>query len=107
MDIILFHYWFPKKATTAARYYCENSSIEGLLSGLHNIPIDTSVPCGCAFFEDEFIYQPESFLRDKYPNLIQYNTYPAVGHFAAIEANDVLTKDIILFVNKLYESNLL
>ncbi|CAH1155393.1 unnamed protein product, partial [Phaedon cochleariae] len=100
LDIILFYYWFPKKATTSARFYSENLGIEGLLNGLHNSPISDSVPCGCAYFEDDFIYQPQSFLKDKFTNLVHYSTYKSVGHFAAIEATNLLADDILSFINK-------
>ncbi|XP_072384000.1 juvenile hormone epoxide hydrolase 2-like [Diabrotica undecimpunctata] len=106
IDSILFYYWFPQKSTTAARYYCENITVRGLKIGLHNIPIDKKIPCACAYFENEIVYQPEEFLRDKYPNIIQYNTYPSIGHFAAIENNKILTEDIMSFVIKLYDSKL-
>ncbi|XP_018570538.1 juvenile hormone epoxide hydrolase-like [Anoplophora glabripennis] len=100
LDIILFYYWFPKTSTTSSRLYAENINVKVFEIGVHNLPIDKSVPCGCAFFEHEFMYQPESILRDKFTNLMHYNTYKSVGHFAALEGSDLLVKDIISFVSK-------
>ncbi|CAH1099644.1 unnamed protein product [Psylliodes chrysocephalus] len=105
MDIILFYYWFPQKAATSSRIYSENLSLNGLLEGLHNIPIHPSVLCKCVMFENEFFFLPENFLRDKYTNLVGYDIYPGIGHFAAIEANDILTEDIISFVERFFVKN--
>lgn len=65
-----------------------------------SLPIDRTVPCGCTFFKNEFIYQPESILKDKFTNLIHYTTYKSGGHFAALTENNLLVKDIISFVWK-------
>ncbi|KAJ8925186.1 hypothetical protein NQ315_001372 [Exocentrus adspersus] len=100
LDTILFYYWLPKTATTAARFYAENLNIKAFKEGLHNIPMNKKVPCGCVFFEYEFLYQPKSILTDKFVNLVHYTTYKSVGHFAALERSDILVEDIASFVSK-------
>ena len=38
-------------------------------------------------------------MRGKFPNLVQYSTMEAGGHFAAMEVPSILAKDIIKFVD--------
>lgn len=58
------------------------------------------MPIACAAFPHELFYQPESLLRDKYTNLIQFNNLPRGGHFAAFEEPALLAGDIFEFVSK-------
>lgn len=57
------------------------------------------VPSGCARFSNELLIQPDSILRDKYPNLIHISDLEG-GHFAAFEAPKVLADDIFAFTDK-------
>ncbi|XP_018570535.1 juvenile hormone epoxide hydrolase-like [Anoplophora glabripennis] len=100
LDTILFYYWFPRTATTSARFYAENLSVKVIELGVHNLPVNREVLCGCAFFQHEFVYLPENILRDKFTNLVHYTTYKSGGHFVALEEGDLLVKDIISFVSK-------
>lgn len=68
-----------------------------------SVPISKDVPCGCIFFEHEFVYSPPSFLKDKFTNLFYFKTYKSAGHFGALEKNSVLAEDIVTFVKKVEE----
>lgn len=61
------------------------------------------MPVACAAFPHELLYQPESLLRDKYTNLIQFNHMPRGGHFAAFEEPALLADDVYEFVSKIEE----
>ena len=56
------------------------------------------VPSGAADFPGELFNRPESWIRYKYVNLLQYNTYTRGGHFAAMEVPELLVKDFREFV---------
>lgn len=57
------------------------------------------VPAGCAVFPHELAYEPESSVRNKYTNLIQFNHLPRGGHFAAFEEPALLADDVFKFVS--------
>ena len=57
-------------------------------------------PVGCAIFPHELAYQSESLVRDRFPNLIQFNHLPRGGHFAAFEEPELLSSDVWAFVEK-------
>lgn len=59
-----------------------------------------NVPAACAAFPFEIMYTPESLLRDKYTNLLQFNNLPRGGHFAAFEEPTILADDLFEFVSK-------
>jgi len=81
----------------------KESNSFSLLSNSNNacpisrLPIN--VPAACAVFPYELLYQPESILREKYTNLIQFNHLPHGGHFAAFEEPTLLADDIFKFVS--------
>lgn len=45
------------------------------------------------------MYQPESAVRERYINLIQFNHLPRGGHFAAFEEPALLADDVFKFVS--------
>lgn len=55
----------------------------------------------CAAFPNEILILPESLLKQKYPNIIQYNVISRGGHFAAFEEPRLLANDIFSFVKKI------
>lgn len=55
----------------------------------------------CAVFPNEILILPESLLKQKYPNIIQYNIISRGGHFAAFEEPRLLADDIFSFVKKI------
>lgn len=61
------------------------------------LPID--VPAACAAFPYEIFYLPESLIRERFTNLIQFNHLPRGGHFAAFEEPTLLADDIFKFVS--------
>lgn len=84
---------FKKETTNVCLEY--NTCIMFLLFSL---PVN--VPSACAAFPREILFHPESLLRSKYTNLIQYNDLPRGGHFAALEEPTLLANDIFEFVSK-------
>nr|CAD7571340.1 unnamed protein product [Timema californicum] len=85
-------YWVTGSITTSVRLYSESFSKAQFALGLDSIP--TKVPTACAMFPFELAYQPESFLKDKYHNLVQFHNMPRGGHFAAFEEPRLLADDI-------------
>ncbi|XP_063389030.1 juvenile hormone epoxide hydrolase-like [Cydia fagiglandana] len=61
----------------------------------------TPVPFAAINFRHELIYQPDDFLRDKYPNLVQSNTLDFGGHFAGYQEPEVLADSIRTAVAKM------
>lgn len=57
------------------------------------------MPVACAAFPYEIVYEPESLVREKYTNLIQFSHLPRGGHFAAFEEPALLADDIFKFVS--------
>ncbi|TGZ51818.1 juvenile hormone epoxide hydrolase 1-like [Temnothorax curvispinosus] len=90
-------YWVTNSLTTSVRLYAEQFSKAHMTSKIDELPID--VPVACAAFPYELFYQPESILRERYTNLIQFNHLPRGGHFAAFEEPALLADDIFKFVS--------
>jgi len=88
-------YWITNSITSSMRYYKENFSAYN--SAVDNTPIQ--VPTGFADFPEELMRIPRFQMRGKFPNLVQYSTMEAGGHFAAMEVPSILAKDIIKFVD--------
>ncbi|XP_015598297.1 juvenile hormone epoxide hydrolase 2 [Cephus cinctus] len=93
----LMVYWVTNSITTSFRLYAEtfNKSYKAL--GFDELPVPVST--GCAIFPHELAFQPESIIRSKYPNTIQYSVLPRGGHFAAFEEPQLLADDVWSFVN--------
>ncbi|XP_072041124.1 epoxide hydrolase 1-like [Amphiura filiformis] len=91
-------YWMNGNMASAMRFYKENVGL--LLGDINKCQI--KVPSGVADFPNEVatFRKPETWVRYKYINLIQYNTMPRGGHFAALEEPQLLAEDIRLFVRK-------
>nr|CAD7394413.1 unnamed protein product [Timema cristinae] len=85
-------YWVTGSITTSVRLYSESFSKAQFALELDSIP--TKVPTACAMFPFELAYQPESLLKDKYHNLVQFHNMPRGGHFAAFEEPRLLADDI-------------
>ncbi|XP_020286281.1 juvenile hormone epoxide hydrolase 1-like [Pseudomyrmex gracilis] len=91
-------YWVTNSLTTSVRIYAECYSTANNQNEINDLPID--VPAACAAFPFEIMYSPESLLRDKYTNLLQFNHLPRGGHFAAFEEPALLADDFVEFVSK-------
>ncbi|XP_066249914.1 juvenile hormone epoxide hydrolase-like [Euwallacea similis] len=94
----LMMYWVPRSFTTAARLYAEYFVPSYTLLNLDKIPIE--IPAGCTRAEYEVNFPPEVILRVYHKNLIHLVDYDNLGHFAAFEAPELLSRDIIEFVSK-------
>ncbi|XP_018570516.1 juvenile hormone epoxide hydrolase 1-like [Anoplophora glabripennis] len=90
-------YWVTGCITSSMRIYAE--SFNERYNSLKLPQIPTPVPSGCARFSHEVVYQPETVLRQKFPNLVHLADYEG-GHFAAAEEPKILAKDLYLFVEK-------
>ncbi|XP_043590093.1 juvenile hormone epoxide hydrolase 1-like [Bombus pyrosoma] len=94
-------YWVSNSITTSVRLYAENFDSAYRALKVDQLPIN--VPTACAAFPQELLLQPESLLKSRYPNIIQYNIMPRGGHFAAFEEPRLLADDIFSFVKKTEE----
>uniref|UniRef100_A0A182NAI9 Epoxide hydrolase N-terminal domain-containing protein n=1 Tax=Anopheles dirus TaxID=7168 RepID=A0A182NAI9_9DIPT len=94
-------YYLTNSITTSQRLYAESFSAAELAKQYANIP--TSAPAACAKFRHELLQYPDWILKEHFTNLLQSNHYDDGGHFAAMQLPQVLYKDIIQFVNQLYE----
>jgi len=87
-------YWITNSITSSMRYYKENFS--SLSQEVANTPI--KVPTAFADFPEELMRVSRFQMKSKFPNLVQFSTLDAGGHFAAMEVPSILAKDIIKFV---------
>ncbi|XP_076763245.1 juvenile hormone epoxide hydrolase 2-like [Xylocopa sonorina] len=97
----LMIYWITNSSTTSIRLYAENLSSTYRALKIEQLPVE--VPTGCAIFPKEIFSQPQSLLRNRYPNIIHYNIMPRGGHFAAFEEPTLLADDIFSFIKKIQE----
>ena len=74
-------------ALSGARLYWENKL------GYFNAK-GVSIPVAVSVFPDELYPAPRSWAERVYPKLIHYNKVEKGGHFAALEAPDLLVDDI-------------
>ncbi|XP_072023119.1 LOW QUALITY PROTEIN: epoxide hydrolase 1-like [Amphiura filiformis] len=89
-------YWINGNMASAMRFYKENMPLS--VDDINKCQI--KVPSGIADFPGEMLNQPETWARYKYINLLQYNSMPRGGHFAALEEPQLLTEDIRIFIRK-------
>lgn len=94
-------YWVTNSITTSARLYAETMSSANRNLNIEHLPI--KVPTACAAFPNELLVLPESLLKNRYPNIIQYNVMQRGGHFAAFEEPKLLADDVYSFVKKTEE----
>ncbi|XP_026672258.1 juvenile hormone epoxide hydrolase 1-like isoform X2 [Ceratina calcarata] len=94
-------YWVTNSITTSARLYAETMSSAYRSLKIEQLPV--KVPTACAAFPNELLVQTKSLLKDRYPNMIQYNVMPRGGHFAAFEEPRLLADDVYSFVKRTEE----
>ena len=58
------------------------------------------VPTGASVFPEELFVQPGALAKFKYTNLISYKIMDRGGHFAAYEEPQLLTDEVLEFVQK-------
>ncbi|XP_073948668.1 juvenile hormone epoxide hydrolase-like [Choristoneura fumiferana] len=94
-------YWAAQCMATSIRSYAETLAWfqDPLTAVILMTP--TRVPFAAIRFRHELIYQPDSFLRDKYPNLVQALTMDFGGHFAGYEEPAALADSIWTAVKKM------
>ncbi|XP_065092832.1 juvenile hormone epoxide hydrolase-like [Ochlerotatus camptorhynchus] len=99
LDNIMIYY-LTDSITTSQRLYAEAFNIKEISRDFDRIPMQ--VPAACAKFRHELVQQTNWALSDHFCNLIQTNHYDDGGHFVAMQLPEVLYRDIVQFVNRLY-----
>ncbi|XP_061723014.1 juvenile hormone epoxide hydrolase-like [Cydia pomonella] len=94
-------HWACQSMTTAARSYAEALAVHQDPLSISILMTPTPVPFAAINFRHELVYQPDDFLRDKYPNLVQSNTLDFGGHFAGYQEPGVLADSIRTSVAKM------
>lgn len=97
LDIITIYY-LTNSAHTAGRLYAEGFSARQYAHGLTRVP--TAVPVACARFRGDITHSFDWQLTDQFTNLVQSTWYEDGGHFAAMEAPQILYNDFLQFVRK-------
>ncbi|WP_258394701.1 hypothetical protein [Paenibacillus sp. MDMC362] len=85
-------YWLTATAGSSARIYKESSNNWGAPAPY------SSVPTGVAVFPNDLSIR--SMLEKQY-NVVHWSEFDRGGHFAALEAPDLLTDDIRLFFREI------
>ena len=86
-------YWLTRTAASSARLYLESAGNRGPLS-------TGDVPVGVAVFPHDLV-RPVRALAEPYHHLTHWTEMPRGGHFAALEAPDLLVPDIRAFFRPL------
>ena len=88
-------YWITESMPSAIRLYRES-----LIAGTFGPPVDyVSTPTGVALFKD--IPKPKREWADAHYNICHWSVMPEGGHFAALEAPNLLANDIRTFFSKI------
>ncbi|CAG0923499.1 unnamed protein product [Notodromas monacha] len=95
-------YWVTNSITTSMRLYSESMNIRNLGYAIDEIPCH--VPYGAAVFPHEIFMHPETFLADKFKNIVSYQVMPRGGHFAAFEEPELLSDHVKKFIGLVEES---
>jgi pimeloyl-ACP methyl ester carboxylesterase len=85
-------YWLTGTAGSAARMYYEDARTWG------QAPTRSSVPTGVAVFPNDITLRP---LAERDHNVVRWTEFDRGGHFAALEAPDLLIEDIRAFFRQL------
>ncbi|XP_076238703.1 juvenile hormone epoxide hydrolase 1 [Calliopsis andreniformis] len=89
-------YWVTNSMTTSVRLYAETMNTAYRALKIERLPV--KVPTACAIFPNEILKMPKSVLKNRYPNIVQYNYMARGGHFAAFEEPQLLADDVFSFV---------
>ena len=87
-------YWLTNTAASSARFYKDSAASFGPQQAL-------KVPLGLAVFPGELAPPVRAFAERTNPNIVRWTEFDRGGHFAALEAPDLLTGDIRAFFAKL------
>jgi epoxide hydrolase len=85
-------YWLTGTAGSAARIYYEDARSWG------QVPPRSSVPTGVAVFPNDITIRP---LAERDHNVVHWSEFSRGGHFAALEAPDLLVDDVRTFFRQL------
>ncbi len=86
-------YWLTRTAASSARLYLESAGKRGPLS-------TGEVPVGVAVFPHDLV-RPVRALAEPYHHITHWSEMPRGGHFAALEAPELLVPDIRAFFRPL------
>lgn len=85
-------YWVTGTINSSCRLYYESAG-----PGRRPPFPKVSAPTGCALFPFELYRPPRAWADKTYPNITQWTTMERGGHFAALEAPDLLVDDVRAF----------
>ncbi|XP_053620263.1 juvenile hormone epoxide hydrolase-like isoform X2 [Plodia interpunctella] len=97
----LMIYWTSKSMTTSMRFYAENMSKKTFALKIDEVK--TPVPTWALQAKHEIMYNPPSFLKVKYMNLINTTVLDDGGHFFALELPKVFADDVFKAVKAFRE----
>ncbi|XP_055376707.1 juvenile hormone epoxide hydrolase 2-like [Condylostylus longicornis] len=97
----LMVYYLTNSIQSSVRIYAEAMTDKYRALDLDRVISDA--PYGCASFQHDIGHSFDWQIKDKYPNLKHHTYYRNIGHFAALQAPEVLFKDIIEFAQKTLE----
>jgi pimeloyl-ACP methyl ester carboxylesterase len=89
-------YWFTGTAGSSARLYFESAQGRG-------VPNPLPVPLGVAVFPHDILLPVRAFAERQY-TITHWSEFERGGHFAAMEAPDLLIEDVRAFFRPLRES---
>ncbi len=92
----LMFYWAPNSVASAARLYFENARDPAGVRERGRV----GVPVGYAAFPHEIYRPPRSWVEPHYA-IARWTEMPRGGHFAALEAPDLLLEDVRAFFRSL------
>lgn len=88
-------YWATQTIDSSMRIYYETRKSKNFY------PPRVNVPTGCAIFPEEMLNVPRRWAESIYSNIRRWTEMPYGGHFAALEAPDLLVEDIREFFRHL------
>jgi pimeloyl-ACP methyl ester carboxylesterase len=94
-------YWLTGSITSSMRLYKETASSQ-LVLGAAFVPV--TVPVALSLFPDELFPPPDYVVRRHFRNLVLFRHHERGGHFAALEAPEALTADLIELLSTVNES---
>jgi pimeloyl-ACP methyl ester carboxylesterase len=90
-------YWVTETINSSIRYYRESTLYSPELSQDDRVTVPTAV----ALFPKDIDQPPREWAERTYTNLQRWTTMPRGGHFAALEAPELLVEDIRAFFRPL------
>ncbi|MCP4512610.1 MAG: epoxide hydrolase, partial [Fuerstiella sp.] len=85
LDNVMF-YWLNNASASSARLYWESFGAPNM-EPIH-------LPMGCSIFPKEIFRSSERWARQRFSNLIHFNTLERGGHFAAFEQPEIFVNEV-------------